>query len=77
MASSAVEEAVLHKAVGSIVSAESEGGWHLLEVLEESEPPGTASSAGPPARVSSVDVRTLSEILDMHSEVRRLLTFSG
>lgn len=69
MASSAVENAVLDKPVGAICTVESEGGWHLIEVLEESVP---AADQVPPEdqkpQILSISVQTLAELLtDPHA----------
>ena len=73
MASSAIEEAVLHRPVGSVVKVESEGGWHIIEVLQESEAPKEQAEQRvqrPRARIRSVNVASLADILADPDQVR-------
>lgn len=73
MASVVIEDAVLQRPVGSRVTVESEGGWHLIEVLKESEPVKAAGAPQPPpprVRVQSVNVMALGGVLADPSQVR-------
>ena len=80
-ADSAIEEAVLDKPIGHIAQVEGSSGFHLIEVLGESEPPGLqyneagaaaqAEAEAAPARnpIAAVSVRDLSEVLSSESQV--------
>ena len=67
MADSNIERAVLDKPVGTVAHAESAAGYHIVEVLSESEPV-TAPSAGTTnvaqvPRIINASVRDLADVL--------------
>ena len=61
---------MLRRPVGAIATAESEGGWHLMEVLKESEPPQSHAPAPVRARMQTLSVAALSDILADPDQVR-------